>query len=204
MTDLLLWITVGYGLGSIPFGLLLTKLATGKDIRETGSGNIGATNVLRSGKKGLAALTLLLDAAKAWLAVYLAMHYVPMRVDPIMGETYPSLAAFASGFAALIGHIFPIWLKFRGGKGVASYFGMVLALSPMVFLIAASIWLVMFALKRISSLAALITMMFIPGWMFVFTDRIGLYFVLAASLIVVWRHQANLFRLIKGEEKPFK
>ncbi len=198
-----LFALLGYLLGSIPFGLILTKITTGKDIRDTGSGNIGATNVLRSGKKGLAALTLLLDGAKAWLAVYLAVQFSDIRVDNILREFYPSIAALSAGLGALLGHMYPVWLKFKGGKGVACYFGMILGLNWMVFLIAASIWATMFAIKRISSLAALTTIMFIPGWMFVFTDSIGTFFLLAASLLVAWRHRENIARLSKGEEKPF-
>ena len=118
-------------------------------------------------------------------------------------EVHPSVAAFSAGLAALVGHMYPLWLKFKGGKGVACYFGMLLGLTPMVFLIAASIWLTMFAAKRISSLAALLTITFVPGWMFVFTDSIGAYFALAASLLIAWRHRENISRLRQGEEKPF-
>ncbi len=201
--EIIIFAALGYLLGSIPFGLILTKMTTGDDIRKTGSGNIGATNVLRSGKKGLAAATLLMDAAKAWLAVFIAMQFVVLRAEPILGEVYPSIAAFAAGLGAMIGHMYPVWLKFKGGKGVACYFGMLLGLSPMVFLIAGSIWLLMFALKRISSLAALLTITFVPGWMFVFTDAIGALFLLVASVLVAWRHRENFKRLTKGEEKPF-
>lgn len=198
-----LFMLIGYLLGSIPFGLILTKLTSGKDIRETGSGNIGATNVLRSGSKGLAALTLLLDGAKAWLAVFIAVYYTDVRVDNILREIYPSFAALAAGLGALLGHMYPVWLKFKGGKGVACYFGMLLGLNWMLFLIATSIWLSMFAIKRISSLAALTTIMFIPGWTFVFADSIASLVVLIASLWVAWRHRENIGRLMKGEEKPF-
>jgi len=176
---------------------------TGEDIRETGSGNIGATNVLRSGQKRAAILTLLFDMAKAWLAVYLVMCMSEARVNGQLGEVYPSIPAFIAGIAALLGHMYPIWLNFKGGKGVACYFGMILALSPFVFLIAASIWLLMFALKRISSVAALSTIMFVPGWMFVFTDSIGALFILLASLLIAWRHKENIMRLYQGEEKSF-
>ncbi|MDG1286852.1 MAG: glycerol-3-phosphate 1-O-acyltransferase PlsY [Rickettsiales bacterium] len=201
--EVIIFAIIGYLLGSIPFGLILTKMTTGEDIRKTGSGNIGATNVLRSGKKGLAIATLLMDAAKAWLAVFIAMQFLAMRVEPSLNEFYPSIAAFAAGFGALIGHMYPVWLKLKGGKGVACYFGMLLGLSPIVFFIAGSIWLLMFAVKRISSLAALITISFIPGWMFVFADAIGAIFLLVASLLVAWRHRENFARLRKGEEKPF-
>lgn len=201
--EILLFALIGYLLGSIPFGLILTKLASGKDIRETGSGNIGATNVLRSGNKGLAAVTLILDGAKAWLAVFVALYFTDLRVDRIVGEAYPSYAALAAGFGTLLGHMYPVWLKFKGGKGVACYFGMLLGLHWMVFCIAASIWCMMFALKRISSLAALITIIFIPGWTFVFIDSIAAIVVLTASLWVAWRHRENIDRLMKGQEKPF-
>lgn len=201
--EILFYATLGYLLGSIPFGLLLTKWATGEDIRASGSGNIGATNVLRSGKKGLAALTLLLDGAKAWLAVYLAMQFTEMRDNLNLGESYPSYAALAAGLAALLGHVFPVWLKFKGGKGVASYFGMVLGLCMPVFWIAAAIWLSTFLLKRISSMAALMTIFFIPGWMYIFNDGISALTVGIASVVIAWRHKENIARLRKGEEKPF-
>ena len=194
---------IGYLLGSIPFGLLLTKFATGNDIRNSGSGNIGATNVLRSGKKGLAALTLLLDGAKAWLAVFLALQFTELRENAALGEFYPSIAASVAGMMALFGHMFPIWLKFKGGKGVASYFGMLLGLTPLVFGIAVLIWGSMFAIKRISSLAALTTVTFIPFWMFVHNDLIAAGFVAFCSLIIWIRHKENLGRLRRGEEKPF-
>lgn len=198
--DIIIFSALGYLLGSIPFGLLLTKLATGKDIRQTGSGNIGATNVMRSGNKGLAAVTLLLDGAKAWLAVFIAMQFTELRAHDVLSEFYPSIAAFSAGLAALLGHIFPIWLKFKGGKGVACYFGMLLGLSAPVFGVAVLIWLSTFLLKRISSLAALLTCIFLPFWMFIFTDLTGALFIAFASIIILWRHKENISRLRKGEE----
>ena len=200
INDIIIFSTIGYFLGSIPFGLLLTKLVTGKDIRESGSGNIGATNVLRSGKKGLAALTLFLDGAKAWAAVYLAMQFTELRSHDVLSEFYPSISAFAAGFTALLGHIFPIWLKFKGGKGVACYFGMLAGLSLPVFGVASLIWLSTFLLKRISSISALLTCFFIPFWMFIFTDLIGAGFIMLASILIFWRHRENIVRLRKSEE----
>ena len=201
--SVILFSILGYSLGSIPFGLILTKLVTGADIRKTGSGNIGATNVLRSGKKGLAALTLLLDGAKAWLAVYLALQFTESHVDTVLQEIYPSIAASSAGVAALVGHMFPIWLKFKGGKGVACYFGMLLGLSAPAFGIAVLIWGSMFAIKRISSLAALTATFFIPFWAYIFMDITAAAFVALCSLLIWWRHKENIGRLIRREEKPF-
>lgn len=201
--EILFFTLLGYLLGSIPFGFLLTKYSTGEDIRESGSGNIGATNVLRSGKKTLAGLTLFLDGFKAWLAVFIALQFTEARANPALLEEYPSFAAFFAGLGALLGHVFPVWLKFKGGKGVATYFGMLLGLNGMVFLVAASIWLMMFGVKRISSLAALTTIALVPGWMIVFTDSLGGAFLFLASLLVAWRHHENIERLRQGEEQPF-
>ena len=177
----------GYLLGSIPFGLILAKLFGLGDLRAIGSGNIGATNVLRTGKIGLAALTLLLDAAKGTVAVLLAAHW---------GETAAMLAALG----AFLGHLFPIWLGFRGGKGVATYIGVLLGLYWPAAAAFCAIWLIIAFATRFSSLAALVAsaasvaMLALTGqWRLA-----GLFLLL--SLLLYIRHAANIRRLARGEE----
>ncbi len=179
----------GYLLGSLPWGLVLTRLAGLGDVRTIGSGNIGATNVLRTGRKGLAALTLLLDGGKGALAVVLA--------DVLVG---PDARAFA-GLAALVGHVFPVWLGFKGGKGVATLLGVLIALDPRVGLGAIGVWLIVAVLFRTSSLAALLATSAAP------LVACGLGGSLAASgpalvggLLVWARHGGNLRRLWQGTE----
>jgi glycerol-3-phosphate acyltransferase PlsY len=177
----------GYLVGSIPFGLLLTRIAGLGDIRSIGSGNIGATNVLRTGRKGLAAATLLLDGAKGALAVLLAGRYGP------------DMAVLAGG-GAVIGHVAPVWLGFKGGKGVATALGVLLALSWPVGVLAMATWLAVAALARISSLAALVALAASPvyAWFLADPQRAQLAAFLA---IVVWlRHHENIRRILKGDE----
>ncbi len=177
----------GYLLGSIPFGLILAKLAGLGDLRQIGSGNIGATNVLRAGGKGLAALTLLLDAAKGTAAVLIASHF---------GET----ASLIAGLGAFLGHVFPVWLGFRGGKGVATYLGVLLGLSWPAASVFAATWLSVAYLTRYSSLAALtavaasvLALAAMGAWPLV------ALFVLLGGLLYL-RHAANIGRLARGEE----
>ena len=177
----------GYVLGSIPFGLLLTKAAGKGDIREIGSGNIGATNVLRSGSKALAAATLLLDGAKGFLAVWLAWRYLPDAVP---------LAALG----AVLGHCFPVWLRFKGGKGVATTLGVCLGLAWPVGLAYAVVWLAMLAITRISSASGMSAAVAAPIAAAVL-GLLELVPVLAAiALIVVWLHRENIARLRAGTE----
>lgn len=185
---LLLWAVVGYGLGSIPFGLLLTqKLGLG-NLREIGSGNIGATNVLRTGNKGAAAATLLLDGAKGAVAVLLARA--------ISGED----AAQVAGLAAFLGHCFPVWLAFKGGKGVATFIGLMLALAFPVGLACCLTWLAAVAALRISSVGALAAAALAPVWALALghVPLLGLSVVL--GVLVFWRHKANIARLMDGSE----
>ena len=177
----------GYLLGSIPFGVILTRLAGLGDIRAIGSGNIGATNVLRTGNKPLAALTLLLDAAKGAAAVLLAAGFGP---DP----------AVLAGYGALLGHLFPVWLGFRGGKGAATALGVLLALDFTVGALACATWLIVAALTRYSSLAALAALGFAPLYAFYLgTPQHKEAAILIAAL--VWlRHLENIRRLIGGSE----
>ncbi len=183
----------GYLLGSIPFGLLLAKLAGLGDVRSIGSGNIGATNVLRTGRKDVAAATLLLDAGKGFAAVLIASQFGP------------STAALAA-IGALVGHCYPVWLKFKGGKGVATFLGVVLALSWPHALLFAVVWLVLAFALRYSSLAALVATLCVPLAAFLFPE--GSFFGAFAIgevtaimvLIIWWKHRANIARLMRGEE----
>jgi glycerol-3-phosphate acyltransferase PlsY len=186
MTALLAF-AFGYLLGSIPFGVLLTRATGGPDLRSIGSGNIGATNVLRTGRKGLAAATLLCDVLKGTVAVVAATHYGPD-------------AALAAGLGAFLGHLFPIWLKFKGGKGVATYIGLLIGLHWPAALIFCAIWLMVAAVSRYSSLAALIASALTPIglWLLGRPDAAALFLLLTVLLWVM--HRANIARLLNGSE----
>jgi acyl phosphate:glycerol-3-phosphate acyltransferase len=177
----------GYLIGSIPFGLILTRLAGLGDIRAIGSGNIGATNVLRTGSKGLAALTLVLDMAKGAVAALLGAHYGP--------DT-----AVLAGGGAVIGHIAPIWLGFKGGKGVATALGVLTALAWPVGILSAVTWLIVAAVGRISSLAALIAVGAAPVYAYVLVDPQRAELALFIAVLVWVRHYENIRRLLKGQE----
>jgi len=186
--DFALTILLGYLLGSIPFGLLLTRLSGGPDIREIGSGNIGATNVLRTGNKGIAALTLLLDAGKAAGAGYIALY--------LFGAPMQFLAAAA----ALFGHCYPVWLRFKGGKGVATFFGALLSLVWPVGLIAAATWLLVAFTTRYSSAAALCAAAFATVASVFLADWPAVAMVAFMTVLIVWRHRENIARLKAGTE----
>jgi glycerol-3-phosphate acyltransferase PlsY len=179
---------LGYLLGSIPFGLLLTKAAGLGDIRGIGSGNIGATNVLRTGNKGLAAVTLLLDGLKGATAVL-----VPWILD---GRD----VALVAGLAAVVGHLFPVWLHFKGGKGVATGLGVLIAASWPVGLTAGAAWLIVARLARISSLAALAAFVVAPLGALILHDFSVVKLSFTIAVLVFVRHQANIRRLIAGTE----
>ncbi len=183
----ILALVFGYLLGSIPFGLLVTRAAGLGDVRKIGSGNIGATNVLRTGNKGLAAATLLLDALKGTAAVLIAA-----RFGPDFG--------LWAGFGAFLGHLFPAWLGFKGGKGIATYLGVLIGLAWQVALIFAVVWLAVAFLFRYSSLAALAAAVVVPiALYFLSTPQIaGLFAVM--SLIAIIKHRANISRLLAGTE----
>ncbi|HEY8191079.1 MAG TPA: glycerol-3-phosphate 1-O-acyltransferase PlsY [Alphaproteobacteria bacterium] len=198
---IILFAILGYLIGSIPFGLILTRAAGLGDIRAIGSGNIGATNVLRTGNKKLAAATLILDGAKGAAAVFLAHALGDML--GMMGHD-PSLqgkAALCAGLASIIGHIFPVWLKFKGGKGVATTLGILLALAPWTGLAACVTWLAMAFAFRISSLSALTALALTPlsSWLIYHDPRLSFICALIAALIF-YTHRANIGRLMKGEE----
>jgi glycerol-3-phosphate acyltransferase PlsY len=177
----------GYLLGSIPFGLILTQLAGMRDIRSIGSGNIGATNVLRTGNKKLAAATLLLDGAKGAVTVLIAQRFGP------------DMAVVAAA-GSLVGHLFPIWLRFRGGKGVATALGILLALAPMVGLLSCGTWVLTAVIFRFSSLSALIALAASPIYMWLLADPQRMEFSIAMAIVVWGRHGENIRRLVKGEE----
>ncbi|MCH2396022.1 MAG: glycerol-3-phosphate 1-O-acyltransferase PlsY [Oceanibaculum sp.] len=177
----------GYLLGSIPFGLVLTKLAGLGDIRKVGSGNIGATNVLRTGSRKLAAATLLLDGAKGAVALLIA------------GIWGPDMAVLAAA-GAMLGHCFPIWLKFNGGKGVATALGILIAIAWPVGLLACATWLAVAALFRYSSLAALAALALAPLYAWYLADPQRMQLALFIAFLVWLRHRSNIVRLLRGQE----
>lgn len=187
----LLAIVGGYLFGSIPFGLVLTR-AAGIDLREIGSGNIGATNVLRTGRKDLALATLLLDSFKAGLAVL------------IFALLFSREVGLVAGAAAFFGHCFPVWLKFNGGKGVATYAGLLTFASWKALLVGLPVWMGVFAIWRVSSLAALAAAVIVPmGALFLGETQFAVYVLTGLSAMVFFTHRGNLSRLINGTEPKF-
>ncbi len=179
---------IGYLFGSIPFGLILTRMAGLGDVRKIGSGNIGATNVLRTGNKKLAAATLLLDALKGTAAVLVA--------NALWGYE----ASLVAGFFAFLGHLFPVWLGFKGGKGVATYIGVLLGAAPLMMLAFALIWLATAFITRYSSLSALLAMLVIPVALWVLRPEKTALLVTLLSAISWWKHRENISRLLAGTE----
>jgi acyl phosphate:glycerol-3-phosphate acyltransferase len=197
MSELLIWsltwpsalaaLAFGYVLGSVPFGLIVTKAAGTQDIRSIGSGNIGATNVLRTGRKGLAAATLLGDALKGTAAVLIAARWGPQ-------------AAILAGFGAFLGHLFPVWLGFKGGKGVATFLGVLLGVWWKGALLFAAIWIAVAYLSRYSSLAALLASLAAPAALYAGgLPQAALAFV-AMTVMIFVMHRANIARLLAGTE----
>ena len=182
---------ISYFLGSIPMGLLLTKFMGRGDLRKVGSGNIGATNVMRVGGLRMAGLVWILDMAKAAAAVFLGKY--------IAGDAFGAWC----GFAAIVGHCFPVWLNFRGGKGISSLFGVLLSVSPMSFAVCGIEWLVVALTSGISSLGAVIVFCLIPVLGFAISVQVGWAF-LAIGLLCMWRHRENIGRLIKGVESKIE
>lgn len=180
-------LVISYLLGSVPMGLLLTRFAGKGDLRKVGSGNIGATNVMRVGGLRLAALAWVLDMAKVIVSVFI-------------GEIYGGIGLGAwCGFAAIVGHCFPLWLKFHGGKGVSGLFGMLLAISPLTFVFVGIEWLIVALTSGYSSLGALTVFMLVPVFGFVIDVNVG-YAFLATVILSVIRHHANIARLVRGQE----
>jgi acyl phosphate:glycerol-3-phosphate acyltransferase len=180
-------LAVGYLLGSIPFGLLLTKFTGGPDIRTIGSGNIGATNVLRTGNKSLAAMTLLGDALKGTAAVL---------IGAAMGPT----TALLAGLGAFLGHLFPVWLRFKGGKGVATFLGIALGLKPVVALGFVAAWLAVAFAFRFSSLAALVASLVVPALLWWLGERQMAEMMAVLALLLWVMHRENIGRLLAGTE----
>lgn len=203
---LLVSAVLGYLFGSVPFGLLLTKAAGLGDVRTIGSGNIGATNVLRTGHKGIAALTLAGDLLKGTAAVLVATLVAThlFHVSPSVGF----LAGVVAGFAAFVGHLYPVWLGFAGGKGVATYIGVLLGISPPLAVLFCGIWLLVAFASRTSSLAALIAslampilVLLLPRFGFALYPPSILFLVLLAmTTMLIWKHRENIARIRRGEE----
>lgn len=186
-------LVLGYLLGSIPFGLVLTRAAGLGDVRDIGSGNIGATNVLRTGNKGIAALTLLLDLLKGTAAVLIG-H----AIGALGGVAI--LASLVAGFAAFIGHTYPVWLGFKGGKGVATYIGVLLGLNWPGALAFCSVWLLVAILSRYSSLSAIVAAVVTPIWLLTVGDYATAILAALLSVLLIYKHRANIHRLVAGEE----
>jgi glycerol-3-phosphate acyltransferase PlsY len=186
--EMLFALALGYLLGSIPFGLILTRLAGKGDLRRVGSGNIGATNVLRTGSKGLAALTLVLDCLKATAAILLAR------------KLFGPETAMAAAAGAMIGHLYPVWLKFRGGKGVATFLGVLIPLLPIAAVVYAVVWLVLLLTIRISSVAGIAAAISAPVTAAILGARTPLPMLLGLALLIIWKHRENILRLRKGTE----
>jgi glycerol-3-phosphate acyltransferase PlsY len=185
---LILAALAGYLFGAIPFGIVMAKVFGLGDLRAIGSGNIGATNVLRTGNKLAAFLTLVLDAGKAGIAVLLS------------GALFGEIAALVAGLAAFVGHCYPVWLSFNGGKGVATFFGLIFAACWPVGLAAGATWLIVAALSRYSSLSALVASGLAPVYAAALGGTLIVPFLIVLALLIFWRHTENIQRLLKGSE----
>jgi glycerol-3-phosphate acyltransferase PlsY len=189
--ELILVISVSYLMGSIPFGLILTKIFLKKDIREIGSGNIGATNVLRTGNKLIGYLTLILDVLKAVIPVI----YIKIN--------FPELI-YVSSLSVFIGHVFPIWLKFKGGKGVATYVGILFSINYFLGIIFVISWLIIFFISKYSSLGSILSTLVIPIFIFLNTSYENQYFFIIMFVLILYTHRENVKRLINKEESKTK
>ena len=189
--ELILVISISYLMGSIPFGLILTKVFLKKDIRNVGSGNIGATNVLRTGNKLIGYFTLILDVLKAVIPVF----YVKLN--------FPELV-YISSLSAFIGHVFPIWLKFKGGKGVATYVGILFSINYFFGIIFIVSWLIIFFISKYSSLGSIISSLLIPIFIFLNSSYENQYFFIIMFVLILYTHRENVKRLINKEESKTK
>ena len=189
--ELILVISVSYLMGSIPFGLILTKIFLKKDIREIGSGNIGATNVLRTGNKLIGYLTLILDVLKAVIPV------IFIKIN------FPELV-YISSLSVFIGHVFPIWLKFKGGKGVATYVGILFSINYFLGIVFVISWLIIFFISKYSSLGSILSTLVIPIFIFLNTSYENQYFFIIMFVLILYTHRKNVKRLINKEESKTK
>ena len=189
--ELILIISISYLMGSIPFGLILTKFFLKKDIREVGSGNIGATNVLRTGNKLIGYLTLILDVLKAAIPVL----YIKFN--------FPELV-YISSLSAFIGHVFPVWLKLKGGKGVATYVGILFSLNYFLGIVFVVSWLVIFFISKYSSLGSILSSLLIPIFIFLNSSYENQYFFIIMFVLILYTHRENVKRLINKEESKTK
>ena len=189
--DILYVIAYSYLLGSIPFGLIITKIFLGKDIRNIGSGNIGTTNVLRTGKKSLAAATLLFDVLKGYVSILIAYKYFNELI-------------YLSALICFIGHIFPVWLKFKGGKGVATYLGVILGISFTLGLIFSVAWIIIAIIFRYSSLSSILGSMIVCIFSIYTSNEIQTYFLFIIFVIIVFTHKENIIRLKSSKESKIK
>ena len=189
--ELILIISISYLMGSIPFGLILTKVFLKKDIREIGSGNIGATNVLRTGNKLIGYLTLILDVIKAAIPVL----YIKFN--------FPELV-YISSLSAFIGHVFPIWLKLKGGKGVATYVGILFSINYFLGIIFIVSWLIIFFISKYSSLGSILSSLLIPIFIFLNSSYENQYFFIIMFVLILYTHRENVKRLINKEESKTK
>ena len=189
--ELILVITISYLMGSVPFGLILTKIFLNKDIRDIGSGNIGATNVLRTGNKVIGYLTLLLDVLKAVIPVL----YIKFN--------FPELI-YVSSLSVFIGHVFPLWLKFKGGKGVATYVGILFSINYILGFVFVASWLIIFFILRYSSLGSMLATFIIPVFNFLNPSFENEYFFIIMFILILFTHRENVKRLINKEESKTK
>ena len=202
---LFLILIICYLIGSIPFGLILTKLFDNNDLRNIGSGNIGATNVLRTGNKTLALLTLILDLSKSFIPLFIFFKLYP---HPIINDFFNLIIVdkifliLVFGYFFVLGHCFPIWLKFKGGKGIATSFGVILSIDFFIGLCLLTIWILVFLIFKISSLSALISSTSFPILIFFKYEKVNLlYLSILLTIFVFFTHRANIIRLLKKEEK---
>ena len=189
--EIILTSLISYLIGSIPFGFILTKIFLKKDIRSIGSGNIGATNVLRTGNKIVGYLTLILDILKAVIPVLFTKFYIPDYI-------------FISSLSVFIGHVFPIWLKFKGGKGVATYLGILFCINYLFGFIFICSWLIIFFITKFSSLSSIVASLSIPVYLFFFDNIHYKYFYIIMFVLIFYTHRENIKRLINKEESKTK
>ena len=190
-SDIIYVFIYSYLLGSIPFGLIITKIFLGKDIRKVGSGNIGTTNVLRTGKKSLAAATLLFDVLKGYFSILITYNYFNDLI-------------YLSGLICFIGHIFPIWLKFKGGKGVATYLGVILGISLNLGIVFGVTWIVIALIFRYSSLSSILGSMSVWIYSISFANEMQSYFLFFLFVIIFFTHKENIIRLKNSKETKIK